>query len=116
MSIVLFVVEKDVFMWLPTGFRRSVFLDTSVFVFDFKQNMGASPQSCDACSCCSCGSRDVDQVPSLKAKGVNAALWLCPYWGDHSCEGRAACLLGPYAPTSKYFTISLTRDLFAILF
>ena len=62
---------KDVFVWLPTGFGKSVCYEALPFVFDFKLRTNAP---CLALVISPLISLMVDQVVSLRRRGVKAAI------------------------------------------
>ena len=62
---------KDVFVWLPTGFGKSVCYEALPFVFDFKLRTNAP---CLTLVISPLISLMVDQVVSLRRRGVKAAI------------------------------------------
>ncbi len=56
----------DVFLWVPTGYDKSICYQTLPFIFDMKLNRISSPLSE--------GSIMVDQVTSLHDRGVSAGI------------------------------------------
>ena len=62
---------KDVFVWLPTGFGKSVCYEALPFVFDFKLRTNAR---CLALVISPLISLMVEQVVSLRRRGVKAAI------------------------------------------
>lgn len=66
---------RDVFVWLPTGFGKSVCFQVLPFVFDYKSNVSASAVKRSVVIVVApLVALMVDQVESLRAKGVDAAI------------------------------------------
>jgi len=61
--------ERDVFLWLPTGFGKSICYEVLPFLFDCK--FGKSESSIVIVPLVSLM---VDQVASLRSRGVSAAI------------------------------------------
>ena len=68
--------NKDVFVWLPTGYGKSVCFHVLPYVFDFKLGrVGASPNKHSVVLIvCPLVSLMVDQVSELKTRGIQAAI------------------------------------------
>ena len=66
---------SDVFVWLPTGFGKSMCFHTLPFVFDYKLELvSASKRSVVVVVVAPLVALMVDQVQCLRAKGVEAAI------------------------------------------
>jgi len=66
---------KDVFVWLPTGFGKSICFECLPFVFDFKHNRTGSSSVRTAVLVVSpLVSLMINQVESLRKRGVSAAI------------------------------------------
>ena len=66
---------SDVFVWLPTGFGKSMCFHYLPFVFDYKLELvSASKRSVVVVVVAPLVALMVDQVQSLRAKGVEAAI------------------------------------------
>ena len=68
---------KDVFLWLPTGYGKSICYQVLPFLFDFKLGKtSSSPTECSVVLIVSpLVSLMVDQVASLQSRGVKAAIF-----------------------------------------
>ena len=64
---------KDVFLWLPTGFGKSICYEVLPFLFDYKSSR-AGPGNSTVLVVSPLVSLMVDQVCSLRARGVCAAI------------------------------------------
>ena len=66
---------KDVFLWLPTGFGKSICYETLPFVFDFKlERVSGTASSSVVIVVSPLVSLMADQVASLRKRGVKAAI------------------------------------------
>ena len=66
---------KDVFLWLPTGFGKSICYETLPFVFNYKHSDGGTGGGCSVVLVVSpLVSLMADQVASLRSRGVSAAI------------------------------------------
>ena len=65
---------KDVFVWLPTGFGKSVCFQTLLFVLDYKLGLVEAQKKSVVIVVAPLVALMVDQVQSLRAKGVNAVI------------------------------------------
>ena len=80
--------NKDVFVWLPTGYGKSICFHVLPYVFDFKLGrVGAPPNKHSVVLIvCPLISLMVDQVSELKTRGVQAAILS----GNRDVEPRLA--------------------------
>ena len=70
---------KDVFLWLPTGFGKSICYETLLFVYNYKHSDGGTSSGCSiVLVVSSLVSLMIDQVASLRSCGVSAAVYL--FW------------------------------------
>ncbi len=76
---------KDVFVWLPTGFGKSVCFQTLPFVFDYKLGLADAVKKSVVLVIAPLIALMVDQVRSLRAKDVNAVIM-----SSGGREGRVA--------------------------
>ena len=65
---------KDIFVWLPTGFGKSMCYQTLPFVFDSKLDRVNSQSGSVVLVVSTLIALMVDQVVSLRGRGVNAAV------------------------------------------
>ena len=65
---------SDVFVWLPTGFGKSMCFHTLPFVFDYKLELVSASKRSVVVVVAPLVALMVDQVQSLRAKGVEAAI------------------------------------------
>ena len=66
---------KDVFLWLPMGFGKSICYETPPFVFNYKHSDGGTGGGCSVVLVVSpLESLMVDQVASLRSHGVSTAI------------------------------------------
>ena len=66
---------KDVFLWLPTGFGKSICYETLPFVFSYKHSDSGTGGGCSVVLVVSpLVSLMVDQVANLRSRGVSAAI------------------------------------------
>ena len=65
---------RDVFVWLPTGFGKSVCFQTLPFVFDFKLGLVGAQEKSVVIVVAPLVALMVDQVQSLRARNVNAVI------------------------------------------
>ena len=66
---------KDVFLWLPTGFGKSICYETLPFVFDYKlERVSGTTSSSVVLVVSPLVSLMADQVSSLRKRGVKAAI------------------------------------------
>ena len=65
---------KDVFLWLPTGYGKSLCYQCLPFLFDYKLSKVDSSKKSVCLVVSPLVSLMVDQVVSLRAKGVHAAI------------------------------------------
>ena len=68
------MVEMHVFLWLPTGFGKSVCYEVLPFLFDYKLGNSAASESSIVIVVSPLVSLMVDQVTSLRSHGVSAAI------------------------------------------
>ena len=69
---------KDVFMWLPTGFRKSLCFHMLPFVMDYKHKLVSSTKSSLVIVVSPLIALMVDQVRSLRSKDVMASILTTP--------------------------------------
>ena len=68
---------SDVFVWLPTGFGKSICFQTLPFVFDFKLGfVGAQWKYCFSCSLVDC----LDGGPSAEPESQGRKCCHCFFW------------------------------------
>ena len=65
---------SDVFVWLPTGFGKSICFQTLPLLFDFKLGLVGAQWKSIVLVVALLIALMVDQVQSLRAKGVNAVI------------------------------------------
>ena len=65
---------KDVFVWLPTGFGKSVCFQTLPFVFDYKLGLLSAEKKSIVFVVAPLVALMVDQVQSLRSKNVRAVI------------------------------------------
>ena len=71
---------KDVFLWLPTGFGKSICYETLPFVFNHKHSDGGTYGGCSVVLVMSpLVSLMVDQVACLRSHGISPAIYNRPY-------------------------------------
>ena len=66
--------EKDVFVWLPTGFGKSVCFQTLPFLFDCKLGLVGSSRNSVVLVVVPLVALMIDQVQALRKKEVNAVI------------------------------------------
>ena len=81
---------KDVFQWLPTGFGKSICFQVIPFLFDYKLGRIESPlpQRSVVVVVSPLVSLMVDQVTSLRLRGVSAAILSGFQGGDHQLQAN----------------------------
>ena len=65
---------RDVFVWLPTGFGKSVCFQALPFVFDYKLGLVSAQKTSIVLVVAPLVALMVDQVQSLREKGVGAVI------------------------------------------
>ena len=67
---------KDVFVWLPTGFGKSICYESLPFVYDYKASTSSDRRECSSLVIVVSPliSLMIDQVASLRRRGVNSAI------------------------------------------
>ena len=66
--------RKDVFVWLPTGFGKSLCYQAVPFVVDYKMSLAGSRRSSTVLVVTSLIALMLDQVHSLQSKGVKSSI------------------------------------------
>ena len=78
--------QEDVFIWLPTGFGKSIVYECLPFLLDYKLNRVDGRTSSVVLVVSPLVALMIDQVQSLRTRGV-----ACTIMNDH--EGVEKCLL-----------------------
>ena len=87
--------QEDVFVWLPTGFGKSIVYECLPFLFDYKLNRVDGRTSSVVLVVSPLVALMIDQVQSLRTRGV-----ACAIMSDH--EGVEKCLLASETDLGDY--------------
>ena len=74
MSVEAIYDGKDVFMWLPTGFGKSLCFQVLPFMMDHKLSFVDTEQSCSVLIICPLLALMMDQAQNLRRKGVKSSV------------------------------------------
>ena len=74
MSVEAIYNGKDVFVWLPTGFGKSLCFQVLPFMMDHKLGLIGTKKSCSVLIICPLLALMMDQVQSLRRKGVKSSV------------------------------------------